>query len=329
SRDVAYNIRLGDRSIDDARVVEAARRVGADAMIRRLPHGYAQPLGERGASLSVGGRQLLSFARALAFDPLVLVLDEATSSVDSALEARTEQALETLMRGRTSIVIAHRLSTVQNADRILVLHHGELREQGTHAELLERGGLYARLYELQFVRARPGLPRAASGGGATWLRNCPFSVNRPGYGCVHAPHDRPADPRDRSVGHRQRVRQPGSGRQKGHLGPCNRAVSCGRGPGLAGTEPAAEGGAMSERILIVDDDPNSREIVQTFLESRGYHVETAEDGQAALARLEELKPSLVLLDVMMPGMDGWEVARVIKNHPDFGSTRVVMLTARS
>ncbi len=86
---------------------------------------------------------------------------------------------------------------------------------------------------------------------------------------------------------------------------------------------------MSERILIVDDDPNSRDIVQTFLESRGYHVETAEDGQAALARMEELRPGLVLLDVMMPGMDGWEVARVIKNHPDFGSTRVVMLTARS
>src|SRR5690606_19086236 len=156
-----------------------------------------------------------------------------------------------------------------------------------------------------------------------------FRSTGPDMDAVHAPHDRPADPRDRSVGHRQRVRQPGSGRQKGHLGPCNRAVSCGRGPGLAGTEPAAEGGAMSERILIVDDDPNSREIVQTFLESRGYHVETAEDGQAALARLEELKPSLVLLDVMMPGMDGWEVARVIKNHPDFGSTRVVMLTARS
>jgi len=86
---------------------------------------------------------------------------------------------------------------------------------------------------------------------------------------------------------------------------------------------------MSERILIVDDDPNSRDIVQTFLQARGYHVETAEDGQAALARLEELKPGLVLLDVMMPGMDGWEVARVIKNHPDFGRTRVVMLTARS
>src|SRR5690606_11297632 len=127
SRDIAYHIRLGDDSIDDARVIAAAERVGADAMIQRLPHGYAEPLGERGASLSVGERQLLSFARALAFDPLVLVLDEATSSVDSALEARIEQALDTLMHARTSIVIAHRLSTVQNADRILVLHHGELR----------------------------------------------------------------------------------------------------------------------------------------------------------------------------------------------------------
>jgi len=164
SRDIAYNIRLGDDTIDDARVIAAAERVGADAMIQRLPHRYAEPLGERGASLSVGERQLLSFARALAFDPLVLVLDEATSSVDSALEARIEQALDTLMHGRTSIVIAHRLSTVQNADRILVLHHGELREHGTHAELLERGGLYARLYELQFVRARPAAQRAASGG---------------------------------------------------------------------------------------------------------------------------------------------------------------------
>jgi len=164
SRDIAYNIRLGDDSIDDARVVAAAERVGADAMIQRLPHSYAEPLGERGASLSVGERQLLSFARALAFDPLVLVLDEATSSVDSALEAHIEQALDTLMHGRTSIVIAHRLSTVQNADRILVLHHGELREHGTHAELLARGGLYARLYELQFVRAGPAGQRPGRGG---------------------------------------------------------------------------------------------------------------------------------------------------------------------
>ena len=161
SRDIAYNIRLGNNDIDDARVRRAAERVGADALIARLPLGYNAPLGERGASLSVGERQLLSFARALAFDPLVLVLDEATSSVDSALEARIERALETLMEGRTSIVIAHRLSTVQHADRILVLHHGELREQGTHAALLARGGLYARLHELQFVRTDGGLRRSA------------------------------------------------------------------------------------------------------------------------------------------------------------------------
>ena len=153
SRDIAYNIRLGDEQIDDGRVHRAAERVGAAAVVERLPRGYAEPLGERGTSLSVGERQLLSFARALAFDARVLVLDEATSSVDSALEARIEEALETLMRGRTSIVIAHRLSTVQGADRIVVLHHGEVREQGTHAELLARGGLYARLHELQFVRA--------------------------------------------------------------------------------------------------------------------------------------------------------------------------------
>ena len=153
SRDIAYNIRLGDEQIDDGRVRRAAERVGAAAVVERLPRGYAEPLGERGTSLSVGERQLLSFARALAFDARVLVLDEATSSVDSALEARIEEALETLMRGRTSIVIAHRLSTVQGADRIVVLHHGEVREQGTHAELLARGGMYARLHELQFVRA--------------------------------------------------------------------------------------------------------------------------------------------------------------------------------
>ncbi len=151
SSSVAYNIRLGRSDIDEERMLTAARRVGADRFIERLPHRFDEALGERGASLSVGERQLLSFARALAFDPLVLVLDEATSSVDSALEEQIERALETLMRGRTSLVIAHRLSTVQNADRILVLHHGVLREKGTHAELLREGGLYARLYELQFA----------------------------------------------------------------------------------------------------------------------------------------------------------------------------------
>jgi ATP-binding cassette subfamily B protein len=152
SEDVRYNIRLG-APITEERMVEAARRVGADRLVGRLPRGYEQPLGERGASLSVGERQLVSFARALAFDPPILVLDEATSSVDSEIEAQIEAATDELLRGRTSLVIAHRLSTVQGADRILVLHHGELREEGTHQELLARGGLYARLHELQFAPA--------------------------------------------------------------------------------------------------------------------------------------------------------------------------------
>jgi ATP-binding cassette, subfamily B, multidrug efflux pump len=152
SQDVRHNIRLG-APYDDERVVAAARRVGADRLILRLPKGYDQPLGERGTSLSVGERQLVSFARALAFDPPILVLDEATSSVDSAIEGQIEIAIVELLRGRTSLVIAHRLSTVQGADRILVLHHGELREEGSHEELLARGGLYARLHELQFARA--------------------------------------------------------------------------------------------------------------------------------------------------------------------------------
>ena len=160
SEDVRRNIRLGREDIGDERVHQASMRVGLDPFVARLPAGYAQPLGERGTSLSVGERQLVSFARALAFDPLVLVLDEATSSVDSELEARIEDALRELMRGRTSLVIAHRLSTVQGADEILVLHHGEIRERGTHAQLLARGGLYARLYELQFVRAEAALPGA-------------------------------------------------------------------------------------------------------------------------------------------------------------------------
>ncbi len=152
SENVRYNVRLG-APLSNERVREAAQRVGADRLVQRLPRGYDQPLGERGTSLSVGERQLVSFARALAFDPPILVLDEATSSVDSEIEAQIKAATDELLEGRTSLVIAHRLSTVQGADRILVLHHGELREQGSHHELLARGGLYARLHELQFARA--------------------------------------------------------------------------------------------------------------------------------------------------------------------------------
>ncbi len=157
SQSVGYNIRLGSSDIPDDRLREAADRVGASRFIDRLPGGFEQALGERGSSLSVGERQLISFARALAFDPPILILDEATSSVDSEIEARIEEATHEVMAGRTSLVIAHRLSTVQGADRILVFHHGELKEEGSHRELLEVGGLYARLYELQFVALTAGV----------------------------------------------------------------------------------------------------------------------------------------------------------------------------
>jgi ATP-binding cassette, subfamily B, multidrug efflux pump len=153
SEDVRFNIRMGNAGISEERIHAAAQEVGAEPFIHRLEKGYDQPLGERGASLSVGERQLISFARALAFDPAVLVLDEATSSVDSEIEARIDEATARIMEGRTSIVIAHRLSTVQSADRILVLHHGELVEEGSHGELIAEGGLYARLHELQFAPA--------------------------------------------------------------------------------------------------------------------------------------------------------------------------------
>ena len=154
SEDVGYNVRLGEERITDDDVRAAIREIGAEPLLEKLPKGLDQPLGERGSSLSVGERQLLSFARVLAFDPRILVLDEATSSVDSEIEERIDRATARLMAGRTSIVIAHRLSTIQGADRILVLHRGELREEGTHDELLAAGGLYARLHELQFASGR-------------------------------------------------------------------------------------------------------------------------------------------------------------------------------
>jgi ATP-binding cassette subfamily B multidrug efflux pump len=146
--DILHNLTL-DAPISPDRAREAARRVGADRFIERLPSGYNHLLGERGRSLSVGERQLLSFARALALDPKILVLDEATSSVDAEAEAQIQRAIAELMSGRTSIVVAHRLSTILHADEILVLHHGEIRERGTHRELIAQRGIYELLYQLQ------------------------------------------------------------------------------------------------------------------------------------------------------------------------------------
>jgi ATP-binding cassette, subfamily B, multidrug efflux pump len=146
--DIQHNLTL-DAPIAPEAARLAARRVGADRFIERLPSGYHHELGERGRSLSVGERQLLSFARALALDPRILVLDEATSSVDAESEALIQRAIAELMAGRTSLVVAHRLSTILHADEILVLHHGEIRERGSHRELLAQHGLYDRLYQLQ------------------------------------------------------------------------------------------------------------------------------------------------------------------------------------
>ncbi|MHB1070230.1 MAG: ABC transporter ATP-binding protein, partial [Gemmatimonadaceae bacterium] len=146
--DIATNIRLSAPLPDEA-VQAAAKRVGADRIIARLPGGYGHRLAERGASVSVGERQLLSFARAVAADPALLVLDEATSAVDSRIEADIQRALRELMAGRTTIAIAHRLSTIVSSTEILVMHHGEVRERGTHEGLLAAGGLYSRLYRLE------------------------------------------------------------------------------------------------------------------------------------------------------------------------------------
>jgi ATP-binding cassette subfamily B protein len=149
---IAGNIRLGREDISEERVEWAAREVHADRFIERLKDRYQAEVRERGAGLSVGQKQLISFARALAFDPALLILDEATSSIDTETEQLIQRAIERVMRNRTSIVVAHRLSTIQNADRIIVLHHGEIREQGNHQELLSQRGLYWKLYKLQYAR---------------------------------------------------------------------------------------------------------------------------------------------------------------------------------
>ncbi len=147
--DVAYNIRLNDNDITDEQVKEAAEYVNASHFIEKLPHGYHEPVTERGATFSAGERQLLSFARTLAHNPSILVMDEATANIDTETEILIQEALEKLMDGRTTIMVAHRLSTIQHADCIMVMHKGRICERGTHRELLEQDGIYRKLYELQ------------------------------------------------------------------------------------------------------------------------------------------------------------------------------------
>ena len=150
SGDIASNIRLGNTRVTDDQLQQAAREVHADDFIQRLPERYNTELRERGAGLSVGQKQLISFARALAYDPPVLILDEATSSIDTETEILIRDAVERLMEGRTSLVVAHRLSTIQSVDKIIVMHKGEIREMGAHQDLLAQRGLYWQLYQLQF-----------------------------------------------------------------------------------------------------------------------------------------------------------------------------------
>ncbi|HEX8286480.1 MAG TPA: ABC transporter ATP-binding protein [Pyrinomonadaceae bacterium] len=163
SGSIKENIQLGNSEINDEKIRWASREVHADEFVQKLENGYESLVKERGAGLSVGQKQLISFARALAFDPVILILDEATSSIDTETEQLIQQAVDRVMQARTSLVIAHRLSTIQKCDRILVFHHGELRESGTHNELLGLRGLYWRLYRLQYVDEKienqpPNLP---------------------------------------------------------------------------------------------------------------------------------------------------------------------------
>ena len=150
SGDIATNITLGDPRIGQQRMAEAGGQAQIMPFVDKLPHRFQEEVQERGSTLSQGQRQLLSFARALAFDPKILILDEATSSVDTQTEALIQEALNELLKNRTALIVAHRLSTIKHADRILVIHKGEIKEEGNHVELLARGGLYARLYELQY-----------------------------------------------------------------------------------------------------------------------------------------------------------------------------------
>lgn len=152
SGDIRENLALGDRSVPMERIERAARLANADSFIHRLPEGFGAPVRERGSNFSGGQKQLLSLARVLVFEPDILVMDEATSSVDTETEALIQDALERVLRDRTCLLIAHRLSTIRNADRIIVLHRGEVREIGSHAQLMDRRGIYYRLYQLQYER---------------------------------------------------------------------------------------------------------------------------------------------------------------------------------
>ncbi|MDE7054178.1 MAG: ABC transporter ATP-binding protein/permease [Oscillospiraceae bacterium] len=149
--DIKSNIRLREEGISDAAIEKAAREVNASRFIDRLPDGYGERVTERGSTFSAGQRQLLSFARTLAFDPTILILDEATANIDTETEQWIQEALETLMAGRTTIMVAHRLSTIQHADKIIVMHKGQIRESGTHQELLDQDGIYRKLYQLQLA----------------------------------------------------------------------------------------------------------------------------------------------------------------------------------
>jgi ATP-binding cassette subfamily B multidrug efflux pump len=155
---IESNVRLGTPGIDRAKVQHAVNEIGLGDFVRALPEGVATLVNERGSTLSVGQRQLISFARALAHNPRFLILDEATSSVDTKTELLIRDALDRLLSGRTAMVIAHRLSTIQYADRILVFHKGRLREQGAHQALLAQRGIYYRLYQLQYKEQELGLP---------------------------------------------------------------------------------------------------------------------------------------------------------------------------
>ncbi len=172
---IGENIRLGNEQIDDQTMRRAARDVNVLDFIETLPHGFDEPVRERGNSLSTGQKQLINFARALAYNPHILILDEATSSVDTDTELRIRGALERMVEGRTSVFIAHRLSTVQRAETILVMHKGQLREMGSHQELLAQRGLYWKLYQLQYKDQEAAFSAALaepSPAQAVWRQEC-------------------------------------------------------------------------------------------------------------------------------------------------------------